>query len=309
MRKKTYKLKLFGRDYQMKVGEKAEVHLPIKVKSIDKENFKLHMVASTQDVDRHGDVLIQSGVELENFLLNPVILNSHRYGDIVDVIARAENTEVKGKGKKSRLEMDWIFAVKENPKAQIAFDLYAGKFLNASSVGLIPREFKKNQDGTTDWFTITKWELLETSAVSVPANARALAKQKGIKIEEYEEEEKEEEGDEEEEELEEYKEEEETEIDPDDEDFEENERGDEEEEENPNPEEKKPEEGEQGKEEPNPELNPQEEKGSEILENIYKQTKELVEEVKAKQVNDARSQNVNLINKITKELLLVKKII
>jgi len=187
-----YKIKLFGRDYEMKVGERVDVQLPIKMKVVDKDGFRLHMIASTQTPDRHGDTVMQSGVELDNFLANPVILNSHNYGDVTEVIARGENTEVKGKGAKARLEMDWVFAVNENPKAKIAFDLYAGKFLNASSIGFIPLEFKKNQDGTTDWYTILRWELLEVSAVSVPANARALAKRKGIDVDGYYENEEEE---------------------------------------------------------------------------------------------------------------------
>lgn len=192
---KTYKVKLYGRDYEMKVGEKAKVQLPIEVKSINKDTHTLRMVASTQDPDRHGDVVVQSGVQLDNFLLNPVILNSHRYNDILDVIARGENVEIKGKGAKSKLEMDWVFAVEQNPKAKIGFDLYAGGFLNASSIGFIPKKFKLNKDGTTDYYTIIEWELLEVSAVSVPANARALAKAKGIEVDGYESEEDEEDED------------------------------------------------------------------------------------------------------------------
>jgi len=206
--KKTYKVKLYGRDYEMKVGEKVKVQLPIEVKSINKDTYTLRMIASTQDPDRHGDVVVQSGVQLDNFLANPVILNSHRYNDILDVIARGENVEIKGKGAKSKLEMDWVFAVEQNPKAKIGFDLYAGGFLNASSIGFIPKKFKLNKDGTTDYYTIVEWELLEVSAVSVPANARALAKAKGIEVDEFEEEEDDDLFDEEDEEEEEEEEEE-----------------------------------------------------------------------------------------------------
>lgn len=163
-------------------GEKAIVSMPITVKSIDKVNFTLTMVASTQEPDRHNDVIIQSGWDTKNFLKNPAILNSHRYDDVTEIIAKATRTEIIGKGKRSRLEQDWKFAVNENPKAKIIFDLYANGFARASSVGFIPKKFKQNQDGTTDWFTIEEAELLEVSAVSVPANALALAKAKGIDV-------------------------------------------------------------------------------------------------------------------------------
>jgi flagellar biosynthesis GTPase FlhF len=101
------------------------------------------------------------------------------------VIARANKTKIEGKGKRSKLVQEWEFAVEENPKAKIIFDLYAGGFLHASSVGFIPREFKKNKDGSTDYYTIMKAELLEVSAVSVPANAAAtLAKSVGVDLDE-----------------------------------------------------------------------------------------------------------------------------
>ena len=119
---------------------------------------------------------------MKPFEKNPVILNSHRYNDATDVIARAENVRIEGKGKRAKLIMDWIFAVDENPKAKIIFDLYAGKFLHASSVGFIPRKFAEKPDGSRDWFVIEEAELLEVSAVSVPANAMALAKSKGLDV-------------------------------------------------------------------------------------------------------------------------------
>jgi hypothetical protein len=79
----------------------------------------------------------------------------------------------------------WEFAVDANPKAKIIFDLYAGGFLHASSVGFIPTEFDKQKDGSTDYYTIKQAELLEVSAVSVPANAAAtLAKSIGIDTDE-----------------------------------------------------------------------------------------------------------------------------
>lgn len=152
------------------------MQMPVEVKSIDKELGTLEAIFSTQDVDRHGDIVLQDGWDLSMFKKNPVILNSHNYGDAADVIGKASNVKVEGK----KLQGKITFAVNENPKAKVIFDLYAGGFLNAFSVGFIPKKFKENKDGSTDWYTIEESELLEVSAVSVPANARALAKAKGI---------------------------------------------------------------------------------------------------------------------------------
>jgi HK97 family phage prohead protease len=161
-----------------KLGQRAVIDKLIEVKKADKENFTLEAVFSTQDVDRHGDTVVQSGWDLESFRKNPVILNSHNYGDASEVIGKMVDVEVVGK----KLVGTIKFAVNENPKAKVIFDLYAGGFLSAFSVGFIPKGFKTAKDGTVDWTVIEESELLEVSAVSVPANARALAKQKGIEV-------------------------------------------------------------------------------------------------------------------------------
>jgi len=163
---------------QLIKGEKAYIQMPVEVKSIDKEMGTLEAIFSTQDVDRHGDVVLQDGWDISMFKKNPVILNSHNYGDAAEVIGKASNVRVEAK----KLQGKITFAINENPKAKVIFDLYAGGFLNAFSVGFIPTGFKSNKDGSTDYYTIETAELLEVSAVSVPANARALAKAKGIDI-------------------------------------------------------------------------------------------------------------------------------
>jgi uncharacterized protein len=164
------------------IGQKIIRSMPTKVKAVDKENYTLTMVCSTQETDRMGDIIIQSGWDLEKFKKNPVILNSHRQNDATEVIAKAVAIRIIGKGKKSRMEQDWVFAVNENPKAKIIFDLYAGGFLHASSVGFIINEFGKKENGESDYNILKSNELLEVSAVSVPANAQALAKKKGIDV-------------------------------------------------------------------------------------------------------------------------------
>lgn len=157
-------------------GQKVYMALPVEVKSIDKDLGTLEAIFSTADIDRHGDKVLQDGWDLAMFKKNPVILNSHNYNDAADVIGKASNVRVEA----NKLQGDITFAVNENPKAKVIFDLYAGGFLHAFSVGFIVTEFKQNKDGTTDYYTIAGAELLEVSAVSVPANARALAKAKGI---------------------------------------------------------------------------------------------------------------------------------
>lgn len=142
-----------------------------KVKEADEDEATITGVFSTEDEDRHGDVVKQKW-DLKNYKNNPVILNSHNYDDAADVVGIADKISVRD----GKLQGKIKFAVKENPKAKIIYDLYAGGFLKAFSVGFMPKEW-------SDKGEILKSELLEISAVSVPANAMALAKSKGINVE------------------------------------------------------------------------------------------------------------------------------
>jgi hypothetical protein len=120
-----------------------------------------HVVMSTAIEDRHGEIVFQNW-DLTNFKKNPVFLDSHNYGSIEHILGKMHNTEVLN----NQLEGDVEFAL-ENPKGMLAFKLALGGFLNANSVGFIPKGFD-------DKGNITSAELLENSAVSVPANAHAL---------------------------------------------------------------------------------------------------------------------------------------
>lgn len=139
-------------------------------KAEDNENL-YSVLASTDSVDRQGDIVDQKGWDLENFKSNPVVLWAHKYDELP--VAKAVRIEM-GKG---GLEMDFEFASAEaNPKAAQVKALFDGGFLNAVSVGFIPKERNGN--------TITKSELLEVSIVPVPANQDALrlAMSKGIDV-------------------------------------------------------------------------------------------------------------------------------
>ena len=144
--------------------------MDIKLKKAEEETSSIEAVFSTEDKDRHGDVVKQAW-DLKAFKKNPVIVNSHNYFDASEVIGKASKIAVKD----GKLEGKIDFAVEQNPKAKIIYDLYAGGFLNAFSVGFIPKDFSPKGE-------ILNSELLEISAVSVPANAMALAKAKGIDV-------------------------------------------------------------------------------------------------------------------------------
>ena len=123
-------------------------------------------VASTQNADRDGEVIIQSGWQLDNFRKNPVILAGHDYWSFP--IGKATDILIEG----SRLLFKMVFATTE--KGQEAAQLVKEGVLNAFSVGFIPKNW-------SDADTIAEAELLEISLVSVPANPEAVVLAKGMK--------------------------------------------------------------------------------------------------------------------------------
>jgi hypothetical protein len=133
-----------------------------------------------------------SGWKLDNYKRNPVFQNAHQYGDILFTLGRALVTEVRSGSSSTtpplrhsttpylfqRIE----FACDINPMAKIAYGLYKGKFLNAVSVGFLPLRW---EDGSSESSSSSssssirrrylEQELLEVSAVGIPANPNALA--------------------------------------------------------------------------------------------------------------------------------------
>lgn len=143
----------------------------LTVKKEDKDEEQLTMIASTNDVDRHGDI-VQQDFELEFFKANPVLLDSHNYNSITEILGKVVNIRIEDGKLKGELD----FALM-NPKGVLAREMSHGGYVNASSIGFIPKLF--DQEGN-----IVKSELLEISLVSVPANARALFEKKVKEIEE-----------------------------------------------------------------------------------------------------------------------------
>lgn len=143
----------------MVVTAKAEDSAPI-----------IEFVASDDTIDRYNETIDAKGWDLTNYKRNPVFQNSHKYGDIAFTLGKSILTEVRGNALVQRIE----FAVDINPMAKLAYDLYRGGFLNAVSVGFIPLEWQDGGGANKYDRKFTKQELLELSAVSIPANPNAL---------------------------------------------------------------------------------------------------------------------------------------
>ena len=146
-----------------------------EIKEINRDEATLTGVFSTSDVDRHGEIVDQKTWLIEDFLKNPVILWSH--DNYEPAIGKALTLYKNADG---NLEGVIKFAVNENPKARVIFDLFAGGFIKAFSVGFMSGSSDRNADGV---IILRDNTLLEISAVNIPANQMALAKAKGIDCE------------------------------------------------------------------------------------------------------------------------------
>ena len=143
--------------------------------------------SSDQTLDRYQEVITVRGWKLDNYLKNPVVQNAHSYCSLADTIGKSLITEIRGIGGTSSHESpspspsstSYLFqriqfAVAENPLAKVAYGLYKGGFLNAVSVGFIPLRWENGSQEAGYQRKYLEQELVEVSAVSIPANPNAL---------------------------------------------------------------------------------------------------------------------------------------
>lgn len=123
---------------------------------------------STPEVDRQGDIVEPLGMDLTNFKKNPVVMFAHDYSSLP--IGRARKIWADANGIYAEVEFA-PFGVGEQ-----AWGMARDGYLNAWSVGFAPitSEKIKHRDGRIG-MRFTSAELLEFSAVPVPANAGALS--------------------------------------------------------------------------------------------------------------------------------------
>ena len=121
------------------------------------------MVISTDNIDRHGEIVDQKGIDFTNYMTNPVVLWGHNHNQIPVGVTDEIYTRVVG----SQVQTVAKGRFAPHEFAQTLRQLFDAGMLKTSSIGFIPLEYNGN--------VITKSELLEWSFVSIPANPYALA--------------------------------------------------------------------------------------------------------------------------------------
>jgi len=143
-------------------------------KDVDEKNYIVRGVFSTATVDRHGEVVVQEGWKLDNYIRNPVVLWSH--DNYQFPLAQMVQIGFEEKNLAGAMK----FAVEEYDTAATAFRLVKGGYLRAFSVGFMNNVYEI--DNGNEIIKLMENELLEVSVVNVPANAEALAKMKGMHL-------------------------------------------------------------------------------------------------------------------------------
>ena len=140
---------------------------PFKVKSgceDEDDTLKIEGYASTNSLDRHGDVVEASAwknpAAMENYISNPIILAYHDHtkpiGTMIDYTTDEKGLRIVAKISKAAGEV---------------YDLIKDGVLRTFSIGFMVKDAE--WDDKKDIFRIKDVELFETSVVSVPANASA----------------------------------------------------------------------------------------------------------------------------------------
>ncbi|MDI3462135.1 MAG: hypothetical protein OJF50_000956 [Nitrospira sp.] len=130
---------------------------------------------STAATDRDGDTIDPNGWELDDYRRNPIVLWSHKH----DQLPIAKSTRIWSTQSGLQAEIEWpergVY-----PFADTVHDMVKSGFLNATSVGFVPKEATGNRSGGRQY---SRASLLEFSIVPVPCNPETLVIQRGLNTE------------------------------------------------------------------------------------------------------------------------------
>ena len=135
-------------------------------------------IASDEGPNRKGDVVLTDGWDIEAFKLNPLFMWLHEMDENhLLPIGRVPKVWTEAKELLAAVEWDTADAFANEIRGK-----YQRGFLKAVSVGFRPLEFEETESERQFSVKFLKQELLEISAVPIPANPRALKRAMGWPI-------------------------------------------------------------------------------------------------------------------------------
>lgn len=156
------------------VGKKIQVEITRQAISIDSDKKTATFVMSTENIDRHGDIIDQASWNLKYFKESPMFFFQHRsdefpLGKWINIGYENDPNNVG----KQMLVGTAEFRV-EFEDASRAFRHVEAGDISAVSVGFIPHRVEYDEE--KDCFVLYDCELLECSLVGVGSNRQALVK-------------------------------------------------------------------------------------------------------------------------------------
>jgi HK97 family phage prohead protease len=157
------------------VGKKMEMQISHKAISIDDENKTATFVMSTENIDRHGDIIDQESWILNYFKQAPMFFLQHDsdefpIGKWLEVHFESDPLTIGKKMLVGTAEFRTEFE-----DASRAFVHVQKGDMSMVSVGFIPH--RVDYDEARDAFILYDCELLECSLVGVGSNRQALVKE------------------------------------------------------------------------------------------------------------------------------------
>lgn len=159
------------------VDKKVEVQISRKALSIDEKKHTAVFVMSTENIDRHGDIVDQESMILDYFNTNPAFFFQHRSDDfpLGKWLRVWKEADPENPGKMRHVG-EAEFAVDVDPDIERAWKHVVRGDLNMVSIGFIPH--RVDYDEVRDAFILLDCELLECSLVGIGSNRQALIKGK-----------------------------------------------------------------------------------------------------------------------------------
>ena len=164
-----------------KVGQRGVVRVFADPSSIDEDKRRIRFRCSTGTIDRYGEIVEPAAFKdsLELFLTNPVFLAGHTHvgpAGEATVIGTWDELKVTESGLEG-----WAKFMTDDVLAESYWQRYKQRAMRAVSVGFLveaytmeEREISPKEKAMVRVFT--KVELIEISAVAVPANRDALVR-------------------------------------------------------------------------------------------------------------------------------------
>lgn len=142
------------------------------------EKKAISFIVSDESVNSYGSWVVTEGIDMTDFLKNPVMLWNHTRTwrgttDEVLPIGRWENLRIE----KGKLLADAVFDGADEFAQKIAAKVDGG-FLKGASIGIRPVEYSEDTKLVKPgqrYATVTKSRLMEISIVDIPANKNAVA--------------------------------------------------------------------------------------------------------------------------------------